>query len=38
MVGSEVFPMKENALTVPNYEKKGDYYVNLCLPYLIGEL
>ena len=48
MVASEVFPMKpkhrlvypnkENAFMPPNHVKKGDYYVNLCLPYLIDKL
>ena len=26
-----IYPNKENMLMVPNNEKKGDYYVNLCL-------
>ena len=47
MVGSKVFLMKskhqfvylgkENALVVPNQEKKGYYHVNLCLPHLIDK-
>ena len=33
-----VNPNKENALMVPNHEKKGDYYVNLRLSQLKNEL
>ena len=32
-----VYPSKENAFMVPNQEKKGDYYANLCLPHLIDK-
>ena len=30
-----IYPNKENAFMVPNHEKKEDYYMNLCLPYLM---
>ena len=30
-----IYPSKENAFMVPNQEKKGDFYMNLYVPYLI---
>ena len=33
-----IYPNNKNAFMVPNHEKKVDYYVNLCLPYLMDEL
>ena len=33
-----VYPKKEIVFMVPNHEKKGDYYMNPCLPHLIDEL
>ena len=29
-----IYPKKEYMFIVPNYEKKGDYYVNTCSPKL----
>ena len=33
-----IYPDEENKFMVPNHEKKGDYYVNLCLSELVDEL
>ena len=32
-----IYPNEENVLMVPNHERKGDYYVNLCLSELMNE-
>ena len=33
-----IYPNKENVFTVPNHERKGDYYANLCLSQWKDEL
>ena len=33
-----IYPNEDNEFMVPNHEKKGDYYMNLCLSQLINEI